>query len=458
MVVTKKRIEENEEFDRISDLPNEVIDCILDRVSIKDAVRTSILARKWRSHWTRLTNLVFDQDFVYDEVMKTEYNDHDKLYSDYIDIVGTFLLLHNGPIHKFVLFIPDLRTKPPFHINFNKWMHVVSHSGVKEISLDTPGNRFRTLSSYLYDCLELRCLTLRNCAIKHRYNFIGFANLISLQLSKVWIFKDGDLSTLVSDCPLLENLFIEWVSWRSFTVSALKLQTMSFRGFCLADFTMRNVPNLVTLSLRSDGRARKPYEIVNFFGVMPKIESITLGQQIFKILAEHHVPSTLPTPLKCLRILTIMNINVAKPKQVLCVLCMLRSSPYLQTLNLGVYMIESLVNQAAEAANVANLDEQSVEPDYNLSSLVTVKINGLQGTRPQTTFAKFILASCTALEKLYVDAVNSIPQETELMMKSELMECNRASTKAKIIYSKGQGRRDMSYLGRDDSFVFDFDF
>ncbi|KAL9665461.1 hypothetical protein QQ045_020881 [Rhodiola kirilowii] len=293
---------------------------------------------KWRSHWTRLKNLVFDRELVYNEVKKIEYNDHDKFYSDYIDIVGTFLLLHNGPIHKFVLFIPNVWNNTPLHINFSKWMHVLSHSSVKEISLDTPGILFQTLSSYLYDCLEVRCLTLCNCTIKHRYNVKGFANLISLQLSKVWFFKDGDLSTLVSDCPLLENLFIEWVSCSSFTVSALKLQTMSFRDHCLADFTMRNVPNLVTLSLRSDGRARKPYEIVNFFGVMPKIESITLGKQIFKILAEHHVPSTLPTPLKCLRILTITDINVAKPKQVLCVLCILRSSPYLQTLSLGLYV------------------------------------------------------------------------------------------------------------------------
>ncbi|XP_047259843.1 uncharacterized protein LOC124892658 [Capsicum annuum] len=46
--------------DVISDLPDNVIDVILLRLPCKDAVRTSILSKKWRYHWCRLTELTLD--------------------------------------------------------------------------------------------------------------------------------------------------------------------------------------------------------------------------------------------------------------------------------------------------------------------------------------------------------------------------------------------------------------
>nr|GEW21906.1 hypothetical protein [Tanacetum cinerariifolium] len=50
--------------DILSTLPENVIDDILTRMPIRDAVRTSILSRKWRFCWTSIPKLVFDDKLV----------------------------------------------------------------------------------------------------------------------------------------------------------------------------------------------------------------------------------------------------------------------------------------------------------------------------------------------------------------------------------------------------------
>ncbi|GJZ11792.1 hypothetical protein Tco_0546551 [Tanacetum coccineum] len=49
--------------DVISRMPENVITDIMNRLPIRDAMRTSILASNWRFRWTMLTELVFDQNF-----------------------------------------------------------------------------------------------------------------------------------------------------------------------------------------------------------------------------------------------------------------------------------------------------------------------------------------------------------------------------------------------------------
>ncbi|XVF43344.1 hypothetical protein PTKIN_Ptkin02bG0033000 [Pterospermum kingtungense] len=46
--------------DIISNLPDNITEQILARLSIRDAVRTSVLSRNWRYRWTTIPHLVFD--------------------------------------------------------------------------------------------------------------------------------------------------------------------------------------------------------------------------------------------------------------------------------------------------------------------------------------------------------------------------------------------------------------
>ncbi|XP_061346443.1 F-box/FBD/LRR-repeat protein At1g13570-like [Gastrolobium bilobum] len=81
------------EPDRISYLPDRVMDQILSYVPNREAVGTSILSRKWRYKWATVPNLVFDNDTLLYYTLDSSI-DMNKLVS-YIDHV---LLLHSGPI------------------------------------------------------------------------------------------------------------------------------------------------------------------------------------------------------------------------------------------------------------------------------------------------------------------------------------------------------------------------
>ncbi|MFS8028298.1 putative F-box domain, leucine-rich repeat domain superfamily, F-box-like domain superfamily [Helianthus anomalus] len=45
-------------------MPDNVITHILDRLSVQDAVKTTILSRNWRFKWTTLSQHVFDDNFL----------------------------------------------------------------------------------------------------------------------------------------------------------------------------------------------------------------------------------------------------------------------------------------------------------------------------------------------------------------------------------------------------------
>jgi len=50
--------------DIISKLPESLITCILSSLPLKDAVRTSVLSKKWLLRWTSITKLELD-DIVF---------------------------------------------------------------------------------------------------------------------------------------------------------------------------------------------------------------------------------------------------------------------------------------------------------------------------------------------------------------------------------------------------------
>ncbi|KAL7260863.1 hypothetical protein ACSBR1_006516 [Camellia fascicularis] len=92
--------------DIISNLPESVKETILACLPIQDAVRTSVLSRKWRYTWTKLPQLVFDDTFCSDLFSKTK----DKLMT----IIYQVLLFHHGPIPKFTLSLSGLKSCSEF--------------------------------------------------------------------------------------------------------------------------------------------------------------------------------------------------------------------------------------------------------------------------------------------------------------------------------------------------------
>ncbi|XXG42538.1 hypothetical protein AAC387_Pa01g2794 [Persea americana] len=73
--------------DVISDLTKDVKNLILTHLPIRDAVRTSILSKKWRYKWVSIPDIDFDEDTL----LKASPEKRAR-------VVDQVLLQHDGPI------------------------------------------------------------------------------------------------------------------------------------------------------------------------------------------------------------------------------------------------------------------------------------------------------------------------------------------------------------------------
>ncbi|KAL0366310.1 UNVERIFIED_CONTAM: F-box/FBD/LRR-repeat protein [Sesamum radiatum] len=159
-----------ETADRISNLPINVIDNILEYLPLCDAVRTSILSRGWRYKWITIPYLDFDQTF---KDISLRYNLESIIYQ--------VLLLHEGPIVRFTIDIADFNVHP----TIVHWLHFLSKRRVEELRLQlTPGIHY-AVSQHLFTFDHLRHLNLANGELRPPEALQGFGRLVKLILDNV---------------------------------------------------------------------------------------------------------------------------------------------------------------------------------------------------------------------------------------------------------------------------------
>ncbi|KAH0759689.1 hypothetical protein KY290_023182 [Solanum tuberosum] len=122
---SKRAVFEDDRGDRISSLPSNVIDCILEFLPVQDAARTSILSKKWRYIWAMLPNLKLDNLFCNKLASRSQY-----VFEQTIDKI---LLQHSGDIVKFDLDLSGVELTPCPDIN--RWILYATRNGVKKLKL-----------------------------------------------------------------------------------------------------------------------------------------------------------------------------------------------------------------------------------------------------------------------------------------------------------------------------------
>lgn len=239
-----KRIRIEDEVDRITDLPVNIKEHILDCLSTKEAVATSVLSSKWRCCWTGLRKLKFNKGFW-------TYAGDLKLL-EHARIIDRVLMLHSGPIREFMLHIPDFRRKT---LDINMWLRVLSNNGVQAIEIDA--HQYKDMQtdgpfpmpSCLFQCRELESLSLCNCKLTLPNDFKSFANLTSLCLESVEI-EPCVLGSLISECLLLESLSLkDSYLQEPLTIEALNLKTFYFDDSELQNIIFKDIPKLECVSL-----------------------------------------------------------------------------------------------------------------------------------------------------------------------------------------------------------------
>ncbi|KAJ0807758.1 putative F-box domain-containing protein [Helianthus annuus] len=89
--------------DIISNFPEDLINPILERLPVKDAVRTSLLSKRWRYRWTTMRTLDFHFGFSGQFLKVGAY-----CHNGFIRVISQIMIHHQGPI--FTFFSPYTKT------------------------------------------------------------------------------------------------------------------------------------------------------------------------------------------------------------------------------------------------------------------------------------------------------------------------------------------------------------
>ncbi|XP_059648658.1 F-box/FBD/LRR-repeat protein At1g13570-like isoform X1 [Cornus florida] len=320
--------------DRISKLPRNLIETILMLLPLRDAVRTSILSKKWRYNWAKITQLVFDKTLIIQDPKENLQSLQRKL----LTAINQVLLLHDGPILKFTLSFSQLKSSS----EIDQFILLLSRNGIEECTFYISKNPPYTLPSSFFSCSQLKHLNLSNCEFVTTLTFSGFSRLVSLELNQVNIGES--IGSLVSSCPLLERLTLigtthfEYIEIDSPNLKFLKTNvTFGYVHF-------KNTPLLAVVSINSYAsdnfehlNEKEATEMIKVFGCLPVIETLEFGRRFVKFLTVANVPERLPFTLDHLKILELNTLCLGEIADVSFALCLIKSSPNLKNFAMEVF-------------------------------------------------------------------------------------------------------------------------
>ncbi|CAM8947346.1 unnamed protein product [Rhodiola kirilowii] len=396
-----KRIKIDDEVDRIGELPVHLREHILECLSIKDAVATSVLSSKWRYCWTGLRKLKFNRDFW-------NFDEHLVMLDplEHTRAVDRVLMLHCGPIREFTLYVPEIEH---ISVDINMWLRVLSNNGVQKIEIDAVeyelDDDYFLVPSCLFHCRALEKLSLRFCKLTLPTDFKGFVNLASLSLYHVDI-TPSLLESLISGCLLLETLSLEYLMPQNpFTLEALNLKTFYFNDLQLEFIIFKNIPKLTCVSLLAMDQTERidtpqPYSTLQRLCSLSMVKELTYDFFLLEPLPEKF-PSSTPSPLESLKCLTLISLNLCLSEDIVFTLCLLRSAPNLQNLTIDLHWEHGdrfKINKAA-----AKLLKSEAQKHTSYDSIQTLKITGLGGSPSEILLIKLLKTRCRKVTSIITE-------------------------------------------------------
>ncbi|XP_061983452.1 F-box/LRR-repeat protein At3g26922-like [Populus nigra] len=199
----------------INDLPDALLQHILSFLGTKDAVRTSILSRKWEHLWKSLSNLEFHQCY---------FKAKRKIFMNSVERV--LLLRDSSNIEKFTLScgIDDAtRTRT--------WVSAAVNRNVKELCVNFYEGE--ESESFVFPLCLFTCATLTKLKITS-HGVLRLPSSISLPCLKILslqhvVFPDEDSTQQILNVRSLEKLKIRYCDWKNLkaiTISAPKLRSL----------------------------------------------------------------------------------------------------------------------------------------------------------------------------------------------------------------------------------------
>ncbi|KAG8382013.1 hypothetical protein BUALT_Bualt05G0032300 [Buddleja alternifolia] len=404
------------ELNFISNMPLNIIDNILRRLTLRQVVRTSILSREWRYKWLTCPELKFN--IWYD---RTFLRSH-KLEK----IIYQILRLHQGPLLKFVIQVPDLKSNP----NIDQWVHMLPDT-LQHLALHVSIGDKHKLTSRVCNLRNLRKLRLYNIAFDHPPGFMGFPKLVYLDLHNSGLVPEN-FGTFIALCPLVEKLtMIHCTAFDCLEIIGPKLKFFEFHGI-FKTVSFKNCPVLTDLRLTFSYPAFKAengfsFDLVKSLSCLPALDELQLQAYALEDLVEYGAPDKLPIALKTLKYLHLTDMYFEKTAETSCAICFIRSCTNLQRLKITAFTFE-VVDSVADFLRAQT-------PTRSLTQLKAVKMQLFCGIESEMEFVRYILASATVLEKMAITPHPGTIDDGGESIVNELKQYPRASPKVEIISS-----------------------
>ncbi|XP_057818831.2 F-box/FBD/LRR-repeat protein At1g13570 isoform X2 [Cryptomeria japonica] len=198
-------------------LPDSLLSFILTKMPIKDAVKSSVLSKRWRFLYTQMSDLTFSPTLV---LGPDSPSLNSLLVSRLENIISNILLLHSHNLEAFHLHNNgfDHNQRRFSRENVCKWVRHASRCNIQHLTLSdhhVPAlfcECCRALKETpppaLFSCSRLVTLYLYDYSLTSiPDNFDGFPCLITCRLKNVRL-TDESLVSFISLCPLLQKLEI----------------------------------------------------------------------------------------------------------------------------------------------------------------------------------------------------------------------------------------------------------
>ncbi|CAH1416821.1 unnamed protein product [Lactuca virosa] len=368
---------------------------VIKRRNERDALRTSILSKKWRHCWKGMPKLVFDDKYLNSSSSSKEINKY-----KFVNAIFHVLMLHNGPVSEFSISI-NIDTEIVDQID-QIILHLSKSKNIKKLICKFWSNdvmkllffkRYK-LPSVFFSLHGLEHLHLTHCIIELPLKFNGFITLRSLELCNVNITVKT-LQQLLTNCPILEE----------FILIGSQNNTFALGNKCTFLELSKCLPSVQVLKISK-------YYIKFAKGSMQK----------------------LPTLLVHLRIL-FLDLCFLKQDELSNALSVISCSPNLEKIKIELCWIHKL---CGEETCKDLLDLQDDYLGMKLDHLEELEINSFHNYAPEMEFVKLIMAKSPMLKKARIELNSDVSVDKENKILRDLLRLTfpRASLGVDIIVER----------------------